>query len=67
MTKLTGGERVLLEELVTVYPRAVARDELGETTEYARSSRNTYLQRLSARELIEAAQGMVRASPMLFD
>jgi hypothetical protein len=46
----------------------VPRDDLGEAIGYKRSSRDTYLQRLAARKLVEVVgPGEVRASPILFD
>lgn len=65
--RLTGGERVLFEVLVRAWPNLVDRDVLTERTGYKRSSRDTYLQRLSARQLITIERGAVRASDLLFD
>ncbi len=67
LDKLGGGERVLLEQLVKAYPKALTRTELSERTEYQRSSRDTFLQRLSSRELvITKSGGAVQANPELF-
>lgn len=44
-----------------------ARNWLDGRTGYKRSSRDAYLQRLSARELIDLPGGMPRASASLFD
>jgi CRP-like cAMP-binding protein len=67
MRTLPQGERAILEQLSAVYPEAVDRETLSENTGYTRSSRNTYLQRLRARELItEPGSGLVRASETLF-
>jgi hypothetical protein len=50
---------VLMEEMIG--------DELSDKTEYKRSSRDTYLQRLSARRLIETSgRGEVQAAEELF-
>jgi len=43
------------------------RNWLDGRTGYKRSSRDAYLQRLSARELIDLPGGMPRASASLFD
>lgn len=64
--RLTGGEKAILEVLVSAYPHAVERDTLSERTGYKRSSRDTYLQRLLARRLVVAERGLVRASDELF-
>jgi uncharacterized protein len=66
LTRLTGGEQVILRALVTQYPNPVDRETLSESTGYTRSSRNTYLQRLGARKLIVIEGGRVRASEELF-
>jgi hypothetical protein len=64
--KLSGGERIIFEQLLKAYPKTLTRTELSERTEYQRSSRDTYLQRLSARKLIETKGGGVVASAELF-
>ena len=65
--RLGGGEQAVLEAVCRAYPRAVARDTLGESLGYARSSRDSYLQRLGARRLIvSVGPGEVRASEELF-
>lgn len=65
--ELPQGERAILERVVEAYPSAIDKEQLSELTEYTRSSRNTYIQRLRARELItEPGGGVVRASDTLF-
>lgn len=67
LNRLTGGERTILEALIRAYPKAVDREALSEATEYKRSSRDTYLQRLTARRLVDTVgRGEVRASEELF-
>jgi uncharacterized protein len=67
LEKLPAGERAILELLIERYPHAVTRDEISSITEYRKSSRDTYLQRMSAKQLIEEPQrGAVRASEALF-
>lgn len=66
--RLPEGEKKVLEVLIAAYPDSVRRDAIDETTGYKRSSRDTYLQRLGARRLVESVGGgMVRASKDLFD
>jgi hypothetical protein len=68
LNRLTGGERTILETLIRAYPKAVDRERLSEATEYKRSSRDTYLQRLTARRLVvPVGRGEVRASEMLME
>jgi hypothetical protein len=64
---LSGGERAILAALCEAYPRYLRRDELDARTGYQRSSRDTYLQRLRARQLVEQSSEGVRASESLFD
>lgn len=67
MSRLPEGERRVLAVIVEAYPRPVDRERISELTEYKRSSRDTYLQRLSARQLITSERGVVRASDVLFN
>jgi hypothetical protein len=63
---LPGGEGRILQHLIDAYPSGVVRDDLTEMTGYKRSSRDTYLQRLRARQLI-TTDGDPRAADTLFD
>lgn len=68
LRKLPEGERAILSILIGVYPEEVDRDLLDEQTGYKRSSRDAYLARLTAKELVESnGRGTVRASENLFD
>lgn len=68
LARLPIGERAMLEQLIAAYPNAVDRDALSEATGYQRSSRDAYLQRMSAKELVESVgRGEVKASANLFD
>jgi|SRR5262245_3692240 len=65
--ELPKGEADILRVLVRAYPRSVARADLDDETGFARSSRDAYLQRLSAKQLVsEPSRGEVRASEDLF-
>lgn len=67
MPRLPEGERNVLEIVIQHYPQAIDRTLIDAKTNYARSSRDAYLQRLLARELITTeGRGGVRASDMLF-
>lgn len=67
MQRLPEGERRILKILTDRHPDAVQRSQIDEATEYKRSSRDTYLQRLSARRLVEfVGRGEVKASADLF-
>lgn len=67
MQRLPEGEKRMLSILIDAYPDAVARDMLSEHTGYQRSSRDAYLQRLKARQLVGfEGRGLVKASEKLF-
>lgn len=67
LQRLPEGERRVLELLIEAYPDAVARKAIDQATEYKRSSRDAYLQRLAARQLvINVGRSEVRASAELF-
>jgi uncharacterized protein len=65
---LPQGERAIFEILLAVYPKDIDREEIGERTGFSRSTRNTYIQRMHAKELVTmTSQGRIRASELLFD
>ena len=67
LERLPGGERRVLEAVVAAYPASVAADSISAETEFKRSTRDAYLQRLNARKLVtRVGRGEVRASDMLF-
>lgn len=66
MGRLPEGERRIFEVVIGAYPKAVERDALSQATDYKRSTRDTYLQRLAARRLVTADRGAVRAAEELF-
>jgi hypothetical protein len=67
LARLPEGQRKLLEILIDAYPDAIDREHLSERTGLARSSRDTYLQRLTARQLVTTVgRGTIRASELLF-
>jgi hypothetical protein len=67
LQRLPEGERKVLEVLIRAYPKAVQRSVIDEQTGYQRSSRDAYLQRMRAKQLItEPSRGEVRASEELF-
>lgn len=67
-SNLPVGEKAIFDILVQTYPRAMERNDLDNATGYKRSSRDTYLQRLIQRRLVEVAgPGAVKASKVLFE
>jgi hypothetical protein len=64
--RLPEGERKILEVAISEHPHAIDREKISEMTGYLRSSRDTYIQRLAARQLIVRAGSMVKAADTLF-
>ena len=63
LNKLPLGEKACLEVLLAAFPSPVGRDYISDQTGYKKSTRDAYLFRLSAKELVEdSGRGMVRAS-----
>ena len=67
LERLPEGERVILEVLIEDWPHEVQRIEFDDRTDYKRSTRDAYIQRLKARQLVSVGSGTVRASEILFD
>lgn len=68
LARLPAGEASVLEKLIESYPRPVRREALDADTGFTRSTRDSYLSRLAARELVEiVGRGEVRASATLFE
>lgn len=62
------GEKTILSRLIDAYPASMSREELTESTGYARSTRDRYLQMMAHKQLFsEPKKGEVRASDLLFD
>ena len=61
---LPQGESAILKLLVEER-RAMSRDELTERTNYQRSTRDAYIQRLSARQLVVVSSAGISASSFL--
>jgi hypothetical protein len=67
ISKLPAGEKAVLQILIDKYPSAVDRNDIDSLTGYKRSSRDAYLARLSAKNLVvEVSRGNVAASENLF-
>jgi len=68
MQRLASGERAILKLLTQRYPEPVEKPEIDEVTGFKRSTRDAYLSRLAAKELvIESGRGAVVASNTLFE
>lgn len=67
LQRLPEGERRVLSVLIERYPEPVPRADIDDATGYQRSSRDAYLQRLRAKQLVvEPSRGEVRACEDLF-
>lgn len=64
--RIPEGERRVLQAIIARYPDAASRDEITEAVGYQKSSRDTYISRLGARELVIADRSGVRAVDELF-
>lgn len=67
LANLPDGEAPVLRLIAASWPHAITRDMLTEKTEYKRSTRDTYIQRLKTRKLVTVERGEVRASSELFE
>ncbi len=66
LQKLPQGESRIFG-VVLAQPGGLSREQIGEVTGFKRSTRNTYIQRLAARELVVANGEIIRPSEMLFE
>lgn len=64
---LPDGERRVLEVVAGRWPGAVDAAAIDEATGYKRSTRDSYIARLSVRRLVTRQRGGVKASDLLFD
>lgn len=67
LERLPVGERVILQLLLEAYPAPLDRETLSDASEYKRSSRDAYIQRLKAKKLVEVVGREIRASDVFFD
>lgn len=66
LARLPQGERRILEVLIDSPGEEVDRERISTATGYLKSSRDTYIKKLAARELVRTTRGGVMASPTLF-
>lgn len=68
LERLPSGEGAILAALLEARGAEESRDSLSERTGFKRSTRDAYLSRLAAKELVvDAGRGFVKASPTLFE
>jgi hypothetical protein len=69
LQKLPQGESAVLRVVLDSYlgGGVADRESIGEKTSFKRSTRNTYIQRLAARELVKVSGEIIQPSESLFD
>ncbi len=67
LQKLPSGESVILAALIEVWPNSMTREEIDAATDYKRSSRDAYIQRLKSRMLVEVNGREITATNVLFE
>ena len=68
LKRLPSGEGTILAKLLEVNGEDFGREDLSEATGFKRSTRDAYLSRLAAKELVvDLGRGFVKASPTLFE
>ncbi len=67
LRELPEGEGRILEVLAREYPNDSDREAISAATDYKKSSRDAYLQRLRTRKLITVDRDGIRAADILFD
>lgn len=65
--RLEKGERLILEQLVEVYPDGLSSQEIEERTGYKATSVYEYRRKLVARKLVVDDGGKTKAADILFD
>lgn len=66
INKLPRGEAEVLAYLIGKYPYSATREEISTVTDFKRSTRDAYLQRLNTRKLINVSGGDIAAGEHLF-
>jgi hypothetical protein len=66
LQRLPEGEQKILQHLIEAYPQMIDRSALDEPTGFKRSTRDAYIQRLTARKLVILDRGSIAASELLF-
>lgn len=67
LQRIPEGEAAILKFVMANYPNAIERTKISDEMIYKKSSRDAYLQRLVARDLVTRHGSKVRASEDLFD
>jgi hypothetical protein len=66
--RLPSGERAVFELLINAYPNSIEKPDIDDNTGFKVSTRNAYLARLAAKELVvDAGSATVKANDTLFE
>jgi len=66
LQRLPEGEAKVLAAVINEHPNFVSRDAISSLTDYKRSTRDAYIQRLGVRKLVTTSSMGVKASDHLF-
>ena len=66
MTELPEGEKKILQHLIAANGKPVDRETISAATGFQRSTRDAYISRLAAKQLVTAGRGEVQAAESLF-
>lgn len=66
LERLPEGEKKILAFLINCYPSAASRDEISDATDFKKSTRDAYIQRLQRRMLITIQDRLIQAAHHLF-
>jgi len=67
LSVLPQGEKAILQVLINHHPASVPRETISEQTGFQRSTRDAYIQRMAAKEIVSSVgRGEVKASDYLF-
>lgn len=67
MNRLTGGEKLIFETIISNNPNRLSNDEIQQATGYKATSVREYLKKLKARKLLDSNKDGSKASEDLFN
>lgn len=67
LDRLPAGERAILSSVIDAYPSTIERQSLSDATDYKRSTRDAYIQRLKSRRLVTIEREGVKAADVFFE
>lgn len=67
LDNLPVGEKLIFEHVLNAYPQWLEKSALDELTPFKRSTRDAYISRMVAKQIIDERTGAIKASDELFD